>query len=84
MKATYAEINGEERLLFKNPKMDDGTKCSVAVFGWAGQKADRIAFTGGLTKGMSIKAPSLLETVFEDGKLLRDESLSEIGERLAS
>jgi len=57
---------------------------NVAVFGWDGQKTDRIAFTDRLTKGMSITAPNLLETVFEDGKLLRDESLSEIGERLAS
>ncbi|MFJ8247055.1 hypothetical protein [Peribacillus asahii] len=40
MKATSAEINGEERLLFKDPKTDDGTKRShLAVFGWAGQKA---------------------------------------------
>ena len=28
VKATYAVVNGEERMLFKNPKTDDGTKRS--------------------------------------------------------
>lgn len=85
MKATYAVVDGEERMLFKDPKTDDGTKRSlrgrVQVF--EGPDGE-IQFKDGLLKGQTVKTPDLLETVFKDGKLLRDESLAEIRERLLS
>jgi nicotinamide phosphoribosyltransferase len=86
MKATYAVVNGEERLLFKDPKTDDGTKKSqrgrVIVF----DNGDGIEFQDGLnleSEGEVLGAiGNLLETVFKNGKLYRDESLSEIRARL--
>jgi nicotinamide phosphoribosyltransferase len=86
MKATYAVVNGEERLLFKDPVTDNGTKKSqrglVAVVEAYGQPR----LVDGLDKKSyeeTYKDIDLLEVVFEDGKLLRDESLSEIREMLS-
>lgn len=77
MKATYAVINGEEKLLFKDPKTDDGTKRSqrgkVKVYETNGS----IAYVDGLYSESNFN-DDLLEDVFVDGKLIRDQSLSEI------
>ncbi|QIW89850.1 nicotinate phosphoribosyltransferase [Bacillus phage Izhevsk] len=82
-KATYAVVDGEERMLFKDPKTDDGTKKSqrgrVHVhYNHEGE----ITFKDGLTKGMAIKTPDLLEIVFRNSELVREQSLSEIRELL--
>ncbi|TNP18992.1 nicotinate phosphoribosyltransferase [Bacillus tropicus] len=85
MKATYAVVNGQERLLFKDPKTDDGTKRSqrgrVVV-----TEDDDFGIIGidGLNKEQAnaLKDVDLLQDVFVDGKLMRDESLSEIRARL--
>lgn len=86
IKATWAEINGEEKLLFKDPKTDDGTKRSqrgrVVVF----ENDGKIGFQDGFTLESEAEAVgaigNLIEPVFEDGKLLRDQSLLEIREIL--
>lgn len=82
-KATYAVVDGEERMLFKDPKTDDGTKKSqrgrVHVhYNHEGE----ITFKDGLTKGIAIKTPDLLEVVFRNSELVREQSLSEIRELL--
>lgn len=86
IKATYAVVNGEERMLFKDPKTDDGTKKSqrgrVTVL--------RDPFTGVLEvkDGLNKKEADFyenadqLQTIFEDGELLIEQSLSEIRARL--
>ncbi|MCB9188321.1 MAG: nicotinate phosphoribosyltransferase [Flavobacteriales bacterium] len=77
MKATYGEVNGQGREIFKNPKTDDGTKKSakglvrvdgdgVHVTGWSDQ-ATKEEEKGGM-----------LQTVYKDGKLIKDWKLSEI------
>lgn len=77
MKATYGEVNGEGREIFKNPKTDDGTKKSAkgmiridgennVITGWA----DQVSYEEE-SKGM-------LKTVYKDGKLIVDWKLSEI------
>lgn len=82
LKATYAIINGEERMLFKDPKTDDGTKRSqrgrVVVF--KNPNNDQITYVDGLNKEKeeSMSDVNLLETVFENGELKREQSLSEI------
>lgn len=82
-KATYAVVDGEERMLFKDPKTDDGTKKSqrgrVSVhYNHEGE----ITFVDGLTKGTVVKTPDLLEVVFRNSELVREQSLSEIRELL--
>lgn len=83
MKATYAVIDGEERMLFKDPKTDDGTKRSqrgrVTVFK---DGEGNIHYVDGLNlateKAGEESISNMLETVFEDGELKRDQSLVEI------
>lgn len=85
MKATYAIIDGKERMLFKDPKTDDGTKRSqrgrVAVVKFNGE----LTVVDGLNHHSyeyNFAGIDQLEDVFVDGKLVRDESLAEIRERL--
>lgn len=84
MKATYSIVNGEEKALFKDPKTDNGTKRSqrgiVAVVKKPVEDNDEIVFVDGLNSFTykEFEKYDLLEPVFLDGKLLRDQSLQEI------
>lgn len=83
IKATYCEIDGKPTPIFKNPK-DGGFKKSqkgcCTVFK---QGTEPMSFADGLTWEEACADPmNLLETVFKDGELVREQSLSEIRERL--
>ena len=86
LKATYVVVNGEERLIFKNPKTDNGVKKSQRGLVNVINDGIDIVFADGFYKAdydaEQEVNPTLLETVFKDGKLLRDESLAEIRARL--
>lgn len=86
MKATYAVVNGEERLLFKDPITDNGTKKSQRGMVVVYEDNGEIKFKDGFTKEAieDIEEYNLLETVFEDGELLRDEKLINIRNRVLS
>lgn len=80
MKATYGEVNGEGRNIFKDPKTDDGTKKSAKGL-LAVHRAD------GKLKlkdecSWEEEKQGLLQTVFENGKVLNEQSLSQIRERI--
>lgn len=81
IKATYCEINGKGVEIFKDPKTDNGTKKSakglIAVY-----KSDAGEYY--MVDGVSWKEVNNCEfkTVFKDGKLLIDQTLSEIRERI--
>ena len=83
MKATYGEVNGEGRDIFKDPKTDDGTKKSakglMQVFTNAAGQFE-------LKDQCSWKeeAEGELTTIFKDGRLVKEQSLTEIRERLKS
>lgn len=80
LKSTYARINGEERMLFKDPATDSGIKRSqkgmVVVrrnSGWGFSYIDE------LTEGQRDSSDyDELEDVFVDGKLVRFQTLAEI------
>lgn len=80
LKSTHVVINGVEHQIFKDPKTDDGTKKSqkgrVVVYEEDGQ----LVYLDGLSIAQQNEYENidLLETVFIDGKLVRDQSLSEI------
>ena len=87
IKATDVVINGEEKMIFKNPKTDKdkikkSQKGRVVVL--QNPETGEITYIDGLTieQQESYKDIDLLEDVFINGKLLRDESLSEIRERV--
>lgn len=75
MKATYGEVNGEGRDIFKDPITDDGMKKSakglIKVYKDGGLK-----FKDGCT--WEEEGEGELKTVFLDGTLIRDFPLSDI------
>lgn len=85
LKTTYAVIDGEEKFLFKNPKTDDGTKKSQRGKVIVMKNSDgELELMDGLNEQQYRNARNnLLETVFENGKIVKEQSLSEIRERLA-
>lgn len=82
MKATYGEVNGVGRDIFKDPKTDDGTKKSA--------KGLMQVYRNENTRKLELKdqctweeeAKGELKTVFKDGKLVVDDSLAAIRKRL--
>jgi nicotinamide phosphoribosyltransferase len=83
MKATYGEVNGAGRAIFKDPKTDDGSKRSarglIAVH--------KNPSTGKLEAKDQCtweeEAQGELKTVFRDGKLLVHQTLAEIRKRVS-
>lgn len=82
MKATYGEVNGEPREIFKNPITDDGTKRSL-------KGLLSVHYDYGLGKYVVIdrctwdeEKDSDLALVYKDGKFLVETSLKEIRKRL--
>ena len=85
LKSTYALINEEEKFLFKDPVTDNGIKKSQKGLVVVYKENGNIIYIDNLTleQRENYKDIDLLENVFVDGKLLRDESLSEIRERVS-
>lgn len=87
LKSTWCQIDGEEKLIFKDPVTDNGTKKSlvgkvvVRDFG----NGELVMFDN-LTSEQEMMAEgkglNMLRPIFKDGKLLIDDSLSVIRERL--
>lgn len=88
LKTTYAVVNGEERRIFKDPITDKRSfkKSQKGLVVVTRDKDGQITFTDDLTREQQkgYESIDLLEPVFKDGQLLRDESLSEIRERVSS
>jgi nicotinamide phosphoribosyltransferase len=87
LKSTYAVINGKEVNLFKDPITDNGVKKSqTGLVAVTKNEEGVISFTDGLTAN-DIKnhyPDNLLIPIFENGVLLKETSLLEIRNRLAS
>ncbi|MNK29922.1 putative nicotinate phosphoribosyltransferase [compost metagenome] len=81
MKATYGEVNGEGREIFKDPVTDDGTKKSAKGLLQIFKDADgEYQLKDQCTWEEERKGE--LKEVFRDGKLLIDQSLAEIRARI--
>jgi nicotinamide phosphoribosyltransferase len=82
MKATYGEVNGIGRAIFKDPKTDDGTKKSAKGLMAVHRNLD----TGELELQDNCtwakEATGELQPVFKDGKLVVDVSLAAIRARV--
>lgn len=81
MKATWCQVNGEPREIFKNPKTDSGMKKSLK--GLIRVDIDENG-TYYATDCVTLEQErgGCLEPVFENGKLLKEVSMTEIRERL--
>lgn len=82
MKATYGEVHGIGRDIFKDPKTDDGTKKSA--------KGLMQVYRNHITGKLEVKdqctweeeAQGELKTVFKDSKVIVDWTLAEIRDRI--
>ncbi|MFK8057635.1 MAG: nicotinate phosphoribosyltransferase [Saprospiraceae bacterium] len=82
MKATYGEVNGEGRAIYKDPITDDGTKKSAR--GLVRVEKENGEFILHDEQTWSQEATGEFIEVFRDGKLLVDHKLSEVRSRVRS
>lgn len=77
MKATYGVVDGVKKNIWKNPKTDDGLKASAKGLLMVDSDMN-------LHQEVSedVEKTGLLKTVFIDGKIIKQTSLSEIRERV--
>jgi nicotinamide phosphoribosyltransferase len=82
MKATYGEVNGEGRAIFKDPITDDGTKKSAKGL----MKITKENGTYQLHDEVSWEEEQTgeLKEVFRDGKLTHTTTLAEIRTSIAN
>lgn len=82
MKATYGEVNGVGREIFKDPKTDDGTKKSARGLIRI-QKNCVGEYVMDDQVNRETEKEGELKTVYKDGKLIIETSLAEIRKRMA-
>lgn len=78
VKATYGEVNGEAKNIFKDPKTDNGLKKSAK-----GLLKVNEDYTLSDEVSKDEEKEGLLTTVFLDGKLIKETSLNEIRKKLS-
>jgi nicotinamide phosphoribosyltransferase len=83
LKSTLCVINGEEKMIFKDPKTDDGVKKSQKGRVVVLKDGDSYKFMDGFSLNDSVKG-DLLQEVFRDGQLLVDDSFADIRARIAN
>lgn len=89
MKATSVTINGVEKAIFKDPITDDGTKKSAkgrVVVAKNPRKKDSIVVIDETDMSnyndILSGGHNLLQTIFENGKIVKETTLAEIRGRL--
>jgi len=83
LKSTYARIAGEEKFLFKDPITDNGIKKSQTGMVTVWKTPWGIGFRDGLTEvERDAVEDDLLQDLFVDGKLVREDTLAEIRARI--
>lgn len=80
MKATYVEINGEGKAIFKDPKTDDGTKKSATGLLKVSKQGSDFVLKSNATALEEDEGE--LKTVFLDGQILMSEKFADIRSRL--
>lgn len=81
MKATWCQINGEAREIFKSPKTDSGMKKSLKGLIRVDKDQYGIYYATDCVSPEQ-EAGGCLEVVFEDGKLIKETTFNQIRERL--
>ena len=83
VKATYGEVNGKGFEIFKNPKTDTGRfkKSQRGVCRVYHDTDGQIVYEDELTPA-TLSGENMLETVFRDGVITKEYTLSEIRNRL--
>lgn len=81
IKACYAEIDGKELPIFKDPKEGGFKKSQRGLCYVYRDENGELAYKDGYVRS-NLPEGNLLQPVFRDGKLLREETLSGIRQRL--
>lgn len=76
MKATWCQVNDEPREIFKQPKTDNGTKNSLK--GLIAVQGDGNKYIAVDQVSKEVEEGGYLQTVYENGKLIKDWTLKEI------
>lgn len=82
MKATYVEIDGEGREIFKDPITDDGTKKSATGLLWVRDIDGNGTLALYDKVEWSIEVSGELKTIYKDGEFYNETTLTEIKNRL--
>ena len=82
MKATYGEVNGEAREIWKDPITDDGTKKSAKGLLSVWKDDEGYFLQDQVSEEMENEGE--LEVVFEDGKLMKEFTLTEIRQNVSN
>lgn len=82
IKATYCEVAGKPIPIFKNPKEGGFKKSQKGLCYVYYNEQGSLAFEDGYTKENLPKEKNLLETVYKDGQLVKEQSLADIRKRL--
>lgn len=81
MKATWCQVNGEPREIFKSPKTDSGMKKSLKGLIRVDKDENGIYYATDCVSKEG-EQEGCLEVIFENGKLIKEVSFKEIRERL--
>jgi nicotinamide phosphoribosyltransferase len=79
MKATYAEVNGKNIELFKDPKTDSGKKSAKGLLRVEYEDGEYVLYDQQTPEQETL---GCLKTVFKDGKLVNPTTIAEIRERV--
>ena len=82
MKATYVEVEGEGREIFKNPITDDGTKKSATGLLSVFRGEDNLAYQLHDHCDWATEAKGELQTIYKNGQFENQTTLTEIRARL--
>lgn len=82
IKATYCEVEGKPIPIFKNPKDGGFKKSQKGLCCVYKNQQGTLVFEDGYTKDNLPKEQNLLETIYKDGTLVKEQSLAEIRNRL--
>ncbi len=82
MKATYGEVNGEGREIFKDPKTDNGTKRSAKGLIKLEEHEGTIVMKDQVS--WEEEKEGVLKTVYLDGVLTQEQTLQEVRDQIAT
>lgn len=80
MKATWVKINGQGQEIFKEPKTDNGLKKSLVGLCKVVEDGDTIKVVDKVSE--EEENTGLLQTIFKDGKVYNEQSMTEIRETI--
>jgi len=80
MKATWVKINGQGQEIFKEPKTDNGLKKSLVGLCKVIEDGDTIKVVDKVSE--EEENTGLLQTIFKDGKVYNEQSMTEIRETI--